>query len=297
METNNSKSTSRTEPVINGKALYSPKGAAREYAAVGCNIYTGCKHDCQYCYLKRGVLSHVMGGTEIKLKSCFRDEDDAVMTFCKEIDKHREYLQKVGIFFSFSTDPLIKETRDVTKCCIIQANIRYIPVKLLTKNADFIDDDVFMSWMMSEDVKRTVAFGFTLTGRDDMEPNASPNQARIAAMKRLHDMGFKTFASIEPIIDFDNSFKMIEQSAGFCDLFKIGLRSGVKKDYYKPEECAYFIGKVTGLCDRIGFKVYWKESIRKYMKALDNKDGFMCAFELSENFVSRDYNIFKNTDL
>lgn len=294
MQQDSKKSSSKTEPVINGKVLYSPKGAAREYAAVGCNIYTGCKHDCEYCYLKRGVLSKALGGTEVKLKTGFRTGEDAELAFIREANKHLEYLQKVGVFFSFTTDPLIKETRTVTKNCLIHARQLGIPVKLLTKNADFLEDDKFMSILEKMQLlKAKIAFGFTLTGHDEMEPNASTNAQRIEAMRNLKERGFKTFASIEPIIDFNSSFDMIQQSAKFCDLFKIGLRSGVKDSYYKPEECAYFMGKVTALCEKEGFKVYWKESIRKYMQKHDNGDNFMAAFKVSANFVSMDFNLFK----
>lgn len=295
METTNRKSSSRTEPVLNGKALYSPKGAAAEYAAVGCNLYTGCKHDCSYCYLKRGVLSHAMGGTEIKLKSCFKDDIDAGTVFTRELEKHLAYLQKVGIFFSFSTDPLITETRDLTKRCVFTANRNLVPVKMLTKNADFIDDDVFMSWLMLPDFRKDlVAFGFTLTGRDDMEPNASTNHERIETMRRLHDMGFMTFASIEPIIDFESSMDVMRESADCCDLYKIGLRSGVKKGYYEIGKCAFFIGQVTGLSESRGFKVYWKESVRKFVRENDDEKFFSISLDLSRNFVSRDYNMFTN---
>lgn len=211
---------------INGKALYTPKGAAREYAAVGCNLYTGCKHDCSYCYLKRGVLSHAMGGTEIKLKSCFKDDIHAGAVFDNELKKHLPYLQKVGIFFSFSTDPLISETRDLTKRCVFTANRNGVPVKLLTKNADFVHDEVFMSWLKLHDFRKDlVAFGFTLTGHDEMEQFASSNADRIAAMKELHELGFKTWASIEPIIDAASSLDMIQRALDFCDLYKVGLRS------------------------------------------------------------------------
>lgn len=278
---------------LNGKAIYSPKGAAAEYAAVGCNLYTGCPHDCQYCYLKRGVLAHAMGSADVRLKSCFKDFEDAEMTFVREMDKHLDYLKQVGIFFSFSTDPLIKETRELTKCCLIQANKRGVPVKMLTKNADFIDDDVFMSWLkLPEFRKEIVAFGFTLTGRDDMETNASTNSQRIDTMKRLCNMGFKTFASIEPIVDFKSSLQMVEHAAKYCDLFKIGLRSGVKKDYYDPAECAYFIGKVTGLCEKTGFKVYWKKSVREFVMERSEDRSFISALSVSDNFVNADYNLF-----
>ena len=255
------------EIIINGKALYTPKGAAREYAPVGCNLYTGCKHDCFYCYLKRGVLSHAMGGTEIKLKSCFKDDIDAGVVFTKELEKHLSYLQKVGIFFSFSTDPLISETRDLTKRCVVTANRNGVPVKLLTKNADFVHDEVFMSWLKVHDFRKDlVAFGFTLTGHDEMEQFASYNADRIAAMKELHEMGFKTFASIEPIIDVPSSLDMIKQTVKFCDLYKVGLRSGVKKDYYQDEDLLLLVKELATLHDTMGTKIYIKNSLRKRLQ-------------------------------
>jgi DNA repair photolyase len=60
-----------------------------------------------------------------------------------------------------------------------------------------------------EKYKRLVAVGWTLTGVDSAEPNASPNAERIEAMRKLHEAGFKVWASIEPIIDFDSSLTMI----------------------------------------------------------------------------------------
>lgn len=43
---------------FNGKAIYNPKGKAGEYSEWACNFYTGCSNNCQYCYCKRGVMSH-----------------------------------------------------------------------------------------------------------------------------------------------------------------------------------------------------------------------------------------------
>ena len=34
----------------NTKVIYEPKGKAREYAALACNIYKGCEHGCRYCF-------------------------------------------------------------------------------------------------------------------------------------------------------------------------------------------------------------------------------------------------------
>lgn len=131
--------------------------------------------------------------------------------------------------------------------------------------------------------------GFTLTGHDELEPNADRNEARILAMKLLHEQGIKTFASIEPIIDFDSSLDMIEKSIDFCDLYRIGLRSGVKADYYDDGKLAFFIGQVEGLIQvkKSKTKVYWKQSIRERVTFADSD------YWTARNNVNADYNIFK----
>ena len=30
--------------------IYEPKGRAREYSELACNLYRGCTHGCRYCY-------------------------------------------------------------------------------------------------------------------------------------------------------------------------------------------------------------------------------------------------------
>lgn len=250
---------------INGKALYTPKGAAREYAAVGCNFYTGCPHNCSYCYLKRGAPSKQLGGTEVSLKKCFKNEAHAKEILEKELDANLEYLQNVGIFLSFTTDPLIKETRSMTSIAITEALIRDVPVMLLTKDATFINDECdFMAWMDSINFihRDKIAFGFTLTGRDDMEPGASTNDERIEAMRKMALKGFRTWASIEPIVDFKSSLSVISKSIGFCDMYKVGLMSGVRKDYYDDEELYAFVAKLATWHDLQNTKFYIKDSIR-----------------------------------
>lgn len=280
------------EIILNGKALYTPKGAAREYAAVGYNFYNGCPHDCLYCYLKRGVLSKTLGKTEVSLKKCFADENDALFVFKHECEKHIDHLRKTGVFFSFSTDPMLRKTCMLTLKAAKFALQCGIPVKILTKCANVpLSANIILNDIEKEK-RPLLAIGFTLTGRDDMEPYADSNAERIDSMKRVKELGFRTFASIEPIIDFNSSFRMIEQSAKFCDLFKIGLRSGVKNDYYNADECAFFIGRVTGLCEKEGFKVYWKKSIHDYVQKNMAADNFEKALQCSENFVGMDYNLF-----
>ncbi len=272
---------------IKGKVLYTPKGPAREYAAIGCNFYNGCPHNCQYCYLKRGALSKTMGGIEATLKKCFKNEEHALQCFKEDCETYHDYLKQTGIFFSFSTDPMLKETYKLTAQAAAFAVKNDIPVKILTK-CDMLPGEFLSGHPHIR--PEMVAMGFTLTGRDDMEPYAPSNEKRIEAMRMYKERGFRTFASIEPVIDFTNSRIVMEQAAPYCDLFKIGLRSGVARDCYDPNQCALFLGQVTGMSERYGFMVYWKRSIRNYVKK--NLTELSEALTCFRNFVDRDYDMF-----
>lgn len=254
---------------IDGKAIYTTKGAAREYGRIGCNFYKGCPHECSYCYLKRGAPSKQLGGNVAQLKKCFKDEADAARILRKELDKYLEPCQRYGIFLSFTTDPLILNTRELTGIAITEALVRDIPVWILTKDASFIyDEEFFMEYIdvINPIYRDRIHFGFTLTGRDDMEPHASTNLDRINAMRWMNIKGFSTFASIEPVIDWRHAYMMVECSLEYCDHYKIGPRSGVKKDYYNVLESGLYINDITKMITDAGKTVYLKESTRKLLR-------------------------------
>lgn len=257
-----------TDFTTNGKALYTPKGAAREYGRIGCNFYTGCPHGCEYCYLKRGAPSKQLGGSEVRLKKCFRDEFHAIDVLQKEMDKWIEPCRKYGIFLSFTTDPMIDETHHLTCSAILAAIHRGIPVWVLTKNAHFIYDTAMMAYLglIDPDKRSSIHFGFTLTGHDEMEPRASTNDNRIMAMQRMHLMGFSTFASIEPVITWEAAERMVRQSLPYCDHYKLGLRSGVKKDYYDIAESGAAIERIVQTMENSGKTIYLKESTRNLLR-------------------------------
>lgn len=268
-------------------AIYKPRGKAAEYSEYACNFYVGCTGACSYCYLKKGRGAKVLGGDIPVLKKCFKSENHALEVFRKELDANRNELLKYGLFFSFTTDPMLPETSELTWRAIMDCNDLGVPVKVLTKRAEWVEDYVhFINHSNSENEDREwrelIAFGFTLTGHDELEPGASTNYERIAAMKLLHEAGFKTFASIEPIIYFNSSFSMIAMTLDYCDLYKIGLLSGGK---YDKNELQHFVNKLKCLPDNP--KIYLKESIRKKL-CYDP-----LAWGLGENFVEADYNMFK----
>jgi len=259
-----------------GKAIYQPSGKAAEYAAWACNFYVGCSNGCEYCYCKKGILAGAMGQDKPQLKKCFKDEEHALEVFEKETISNMLELQKHGLFFSFTTDPMVSETIFMTLEAIGICMKYQIPVKVLTKSAFWVKSFLWQNENITK--KNQIAFGFTLTGHDELEPGASTNLERIKAMRKLHEAGFKTFASIEPIIDFPSAKLCIANSMDCCDLYKIGLMSGKK---YDVVEAQTFVEWLDGLQQP---KIYLKESIQKLTRYTNS--------ELDEYFVERDYNLF-----
>lgn len=267
------------------KAIYQPKGKAGEYAAWACNFYTGCSNDCQYCYCKRGVLSHVWSTTP-QLKKCFKDTDDAIATFRKELDYYiaNSSIQSRGLFFSFTTDPLLDETGGLTVEAAEYAIRKRVPVQILTKRADGALRFVECLSQMLGGIRpvHKIAIGFTLTGFDELETNASLTESRIHAMRTIHALGLRTFASLEPMLDLTMTEDIINCTLSFCDLYKIGLLSGGKQPI-DPKNLFSFIPNITYKIGNAGAKVYWKKSIS------DLLDGAVYSHPAA---VDDDYDIF-----
>lgn len=273
-----------------GKSIYNPSGKAGEYSYWACNFYTGCSNNCQYCYCKSGLMRHLWSTTP-QLKKCFKNKKDALSVFQKEVELTADELRKHGLFFSFTTDPMLPETAELTIEAMDICMKLNIPVKILTK-MDITDKRItegimkgYFPFLIKEKYKSNIAFGFTLTGHDELEPGASTNEQRIEAMKRLHVAGFKTFASIEPILDLPHSMQCVEQTLGYCDLYKIGLLSGEQLSFSK-EELDFFVARICYRISCHGAKVYWKDSVKKLLG----------RNIVSAATVDRDYNMFDGMD-
>lgn len=293
------------------KILSRPQGNAEEYGRWAVNPYKGCSHNCAYCYLKKGVWANGLGGSTAQLKTGVVNEDHACHLAMAEIyANYKEIIRDGGLFMTFTSDPCTKKTREIFFEIAIESarNLR-IPVTILTKSAVFINywkyQDITSGRVFnSELVKSLLSFGWTLTGHDELEPNASPNAKRINAMRIVSANGFKTWASIEPVIDFDSSYKMITEAldAG-CKHFKIGLLTNnthlVRKsfqfgehkfDAYKIEDCMGFITDVWNVTNGRA-TVYWKQSVRDLLGTVYTTAAVDEILNQS-NAVGKDWNMF-----
>lgn len=214
-----------------------------------------------------------------------KNEEDALSIFEKELLANLDELRRHGLFFTFTSDPMLPETIGLTVRAIKICVYNSVNVKILTKRADFAErffrplcsKNVLNENLMHMAYTRHVAFGFTLTGHDELESNASSNSERIEAMKILHEGGYKTFASIEPIIDLGSSLSMIHSTVDFCDLYKVGLLSGKKYDW--RELRGFMLA-----CTSLESKFYFKDS---FISQAD-----LDRANLPQSCVGRDYDMF-----
>ena len=267
---------------INGKAIYTTGGAAKEYSPVACNLHKGCAGECDYCYLKFGPWSKTLGKDRPILQKSFLDDNHAYAVFAKEFKKyHPQIVSRGGLFFSFSTDPCAPEVFPLYYRCMMKA-LGFTPegerdkaspgaviVKLLTKRTEWIDTPE--GELLLKRGGDNLEVGFTLTGHDEHEPHTSPGVERVRAMKKAYDMGCFTWASIEPILDNDaeKAKEIITDTVAFCKCYKVGLLSVVTRKAagvnYNPEKIRDFRFWVEDFCGSHHRHLFLKTSLREFL--------------------------------
>ena len=237
--------------------IYQPKGKAREYSPWACNLYNGCTNECDYCYNRHSLAANILGKREPTLKSGATFD-----RFVKELSKTRRNILQdgKGLFFNFVSDPFLPETWELNTRCAEYAMANGVPCVFLSKRVP--NREAVERLLPYKDMLK---IGFTLTGCDFLEPHADLSIKRIAAMERLEELGIKTWASIEPVIDIPRSMDMIKRAhdAG-CRNFKIGLLSG--KRTYTPQEVLTLKSSVDLVFSDC--EIYWKDSVFEYIKNL-----------------------------
>lgn len=233
---------------MKGKVIYTPSGRAAEYSQYAANFYNGCSGNCSYCYLKTGVLKKTWS-IKPTLKKTLKNEIYALIQFKKEINKNLKELQEHGLFFTFTSDPFLRDTISLNLSAMEYCFLNDIPVKALTKQTWWIDRIILPS---------NVTIGFTLTGKDHLEPGTSSNSERIEALKYFHKKGYMTWASIETVIDIPKSMKIIFGSMDYVDHYKIGLLSGAQYTQNQLKALINISGFIGG-----NSTIYWKDEVLK----------------------------------
>jgi DNA repair photolyase len=205
--------------------IYEPKGAAREYADLALNIFSGCDHGCTYCYgpatlrTTRDCFMHVRHRVPHRFLDGVR-KDAAVLA---------ERGETAYIHLCFTCDPYCHfgdaetdakpTTREVLEI-LLGAGLN---VQILTKGGIRAMRDMDLLQQHKDQVR----FGVTLTFDNELdrkrwEPFAAPTWLRMKALEHAHKLGIPTWVSIEPVIDPEQSLKLIGLAAPYTDEFRIG---------------------------------------------------------------------------
>lgn len=311
----------KEETSIKGALIYQPQGAAGEYAKWAINLYHGCSNGCTYCYNRRGLLSHVFGDKPelaapiVKLRDKLLNKvmkeggwtahdaipemvvdnctyDAARSLLWRDIerigkDKIRE---DGGIFFSFTCDPFDEESDvNILSQNALKLISNQIPVTILTKNVAWLC--YFDTWKNiteeyvahPDDIGRYLTIGFTITGKDKLEPGAPSTEKRIEALRKLHDeYKIKTFVSLEPITSLAAASEVIKKTYEIADEIRIGAQSPIKIDRYDPNEFVGFIVAVKTLARGLDCRFMVKDSMYKQAETFEGAYRDLCVRNLDE---------------
>ena len=135
----------------------------------------------------------------------------------------------------------------------------------LTKLADLLNPVPPFAGVVKENPLNE--FAVTLTTDDDdvsrkWEPYAALPAERIASLKKAHNIGLRTWVSLEPVIDPEAVYRLIKKTHAFVDLFKVG-----KLNYHplaKEIDWTEFHKKVKDLLKQLGTRYYIKKDLRQY---------------------------------
>jgi DNA repair photolyase len=118
--------------------IYEPKGRAREYSELACNLYRGCTHGCRYCY-----APSCMRTTGEKWHEASAPRRNVLQNL--EKDAKKLHGDKRCILFCFLSDPYqpLERTERLTRQSLEIVVKNGLNSQVLTKGcADLIQEDL-----------------------------------------------------------------------------------------------------------------------------------------------------------
>lgn len=194
-----------------------------EYGDYTMNHVLGCSHGCAYpCY------AYLMARRFGKVKSFDEWKEPYIVSntlelLDKEIPRLKDKIKSVQL--CFTTDPFMcgyDEVCEMSLKAIDKLNAADIPCNILTKG--------ILPKKLSNFSKKN-EYGVTLVSLDEnfrkqFESNSATYKKRISALKSLHELGCKTWVSIEPYPTpnlIEQNLQGILEEISFADRIIFGM--------------------------------------------------------------------------
>lgn len=235
--------------------IYTPRGKAKEYSALACNLYSGCSHECRYCYcpsIRRQSLKDWVRNARPRTDILKQLEKDA----SKRIGEKEELL------FCFMSDPYQDDEAAgiARQALLICEKYKFKNVQILTKAG-------FRAVKDFDILKRNNwKFGSTIifkneSFREKYELGAPSIESRYKAVKTAHKQGIFTWISIEPVIDTMEALKVMFDLRGYADKWKVGKLNHFKKAEATIDWRKFYYDAKEILKNE---NVYWKKDLLAY---------------------------------
>jgi DNA repair photolyase len=245
------------------RLIYEPAGRAREYAPLALNLYTGCTHACRYCYAPAACRKDAAA-----FHATAEPRADIIKNLERELARRPNGPQSDGdyppVLLSFTSDPYQPAAESgVTRRAIELLHEAGYPVHVLTKGGGRAVPDFDLLGQHEHD-----AFAATLTftsaaDATEWEPHAAPPNDRMLALCEAHARGIATWASLEPVIDPEQSLELIRQTHGYVDLFKVGTLN--HHPHAKTIDWPDFARRARALLEELGARYYLKNDLRRHL--------------------------------
>ena len=243
------------------KVIYETTGKAREYAPLAASLYRGCEYGCVYCYAPLALHMH---------RDVFHDSpkprrENILEDFIRDCNDLEEVNDCRPILLSFSCDPYqpIDDELQLTRKAIKAMVDRDLEFRILTKGGmrSYRDFDLMQ--------KGRCEYGATLVFCKDahakvFEPNAPPTSERIQSLWEAHQLGIRTWVSLEPAWTLTDVTALITRTHEFVDRYWIG-----KLNYHpqaKNVGWMKFAHDVVEFCELIGVKYTLKDDLKKLLE-------------------------------
>ena len=208
--------------------IYEPKGAAREYSELACNLYIGCEHGCKYCYVP-GIPPYKYKPNP---RDTFHSKSEPRKDILKLVEKDASKLKgtEKEILLCFTCDPYqVGRDNSVTTQALEIFRFYGLNIQILTKGGKAAIMDFPLMQSMGAKFATTLCFTDDVT-RQEWEPKAASVADRIESIKYAHFMGIDTWVSIEPVIDPAQALQLIESLSNEVDFWKVGKLNHVTND-------------------------------------------------------------------